>query len=241
MTFDFATEHRLDEIVARYRLPSPARDRLAALLRSLADDPLAPTTVQRPAEAVDVHVADSLTGLEVPALAAAPTIVDLGSGAGFPGLALAAARPDAEVALVESSARRCEYLERSLGAVDLPLARVARSRAESWEEGLGWADAVTARALAPLPVLLEYAAPLLREGGTLVAWKGRVERDELAAAARAADELGLEGREPHLTKPYASSRSRRLCVFTKAEPTPAGFPRRPGVARKRPLGTAPRP
>lgn len=236
MTFDLVTERRLDEIVDRYGLGSAARDRLARLLVFLAEESRAPTTVRRPAEAVEVHVADSLTGLEVPALAGASTIADLGSGAGFPGLVLAAARPEAEVALVESSAQRCEYLVRATAALGAPRARVVRSRAESWDEGLGRADVVTARALAPLPVLVEYAAPLLRVGGTLVAWKGHVEEAEGAAAARAAQELGLEVGAPLSVTPYPASSSRRLCVFTKATPTPARFPRRPGMARKRPLG-----
>jgi len=236
MTFDLVTERRLDEIVDRHGLGPSARGRLARLLAFLAEDSRAPTTVRRTAEAVDVHVADSLTGLEVPAVAGASTIADLGSGAGFPGLALAAARPEAEVALVEGSAQKCEYLVRATAALGAPRVRVVRSRAESWDEGLGRADVVTARALAPLAVLVEYAAPLLRVGGTLVAWKGHVEEAESAAAARAAEHLGLEARAHLTVTPYPASRSRRLCVFTKAAPTPARFPRRPGMARKRPLG-----
>lgn len=236
MTFDLVTERRLDEIVDRHGLDPCARDRLGRLLAFLAEDSRAPTTVRVPAEAIDVHVADSLTGLEVPALAGASTVADLGSGAGFPGLALAVARPEAEVALVESSAQKCGYLVRAAAASAAARVVVVRSRAEAWEGGLGRADVVTARALAPLPVLVEYAAPLLRVGGTLVAWKGRVEEGERAAAARAADQLGLEAEASLAVEPYPGSRSRRLCVFTKAAATPPGFPRRPGMARKRPLG-----
>lgn len=238
MSLDSRTGTRLDEIAACHGLPAAARERLALLLVALAGDPHAPSTVRHPAEAVDVHLADSLAGLDLPPLARASRIADLGSGAGFPGLALAAALPDAEVALVESSARKCEYLERTVAAVGLARVRVVRSRAEAWEEGLGWADAVTARALASLPVLAEYAAPLLRERGVLVAWKGEVGAAEREAAGRAAGELGLEPREVSATQPFPASRHRSLWTYVKVAPTPSRYPRRPGVARKRPLGSA---
>ncbi len=111
-------------------------------------------------------------------------IADLGSGAGFPGLALAVALPAAEVSLVESQRRKCEFLERVCAAAEIENAHVVCSRAEEWREGVSRYDVVTARALAPQPVVLEYAAPLLRMGGTLVDWRGR--RDEAAEeAARA--------------------------------------------------------
>jgi len=238
MSLHLRIEARLGEIATRHGLDAAARDRLEALLAALAADARAPTAVRDPAEAVDVHVADSLAGLDLPPLARAARIADLGSGAGFPGLALAAALPDAEVSLVESSARKCEYLERTVAAVGLARVRVVRSRAEGWGDGLGWADAVTARALAPLPVLAEYAAPLLREGGMLVAWKGRVDGAERDAGARAAGELGLEPREVSAADPFPASRHRSLWTYVKVVPTPSRFPRRPGMARKRPLGRA---
>jgi 16S rRNA (guanine527-N7)-methyltransferase len=84
-------------------------------------------------------------------------------------------------------------------------------------------------------VLAEYAAPLLREGGVLVAWKGARDPGEEAAAATAADRLGLAQRAVLPVRPFEGARHRHLHVLAKVAPTPAGFPRRPGMARKRPL------
>src|SRR5207244_4805958 len=97
----------------------------------------APTTVGSQAEALDVHIADSLSGLEVPAVREARRIADLGAGAGFPGLVLAAALPDAHVALVESAGRKCAWLERAIAAMGLVNAQAVNVRAEAWPEGLG--------------------------------------------------------------------------------------------------------
>ena len=188
-----------------------------------------------PAQAADVHVADSLVGLEVEELRAATRIADLGAGAGFPGLVLAAALPVARVALVESVGRKANFLRRAAEAMELANARVVAERAEGWREGLGVQDIVTVRALAPLNVLVEYAAPLLREGGVLVAWKGRREasgeRDGLVAGRR----LGMGVEEVRPVGPWAAAEARHLHVVRKVAPTRAGFPRGPGMARKKPL------
>jgi len=90
--------------------------------------------------------------------------------------------------------------------------------------------------VAPLAVLAEYASPLLREGGVLVAWKGARDGAEEAAATKAAGGLGLRVRGVVRAEPFAGARDRHLHVLMKVAPTPEGFPRRPGVARKRPLG-----
>jgi 16S rRNA (guanine527-N7)-methyltransferase len=112
---------------------------------------------------------------------------------------------------------------------------VVNARAESWPEGLGAHDLVTARALAALPVLCEYAAPLLAGGGHLVAWKGAVGDQEAADGAAAAAELGLVGVHVRAVEPYAAARDHTLHVFRKDAPTPPRYPRRPGIATKRPL------
>jgi 16S rRNA (guanine527-N7)-methyltransferase len=181
-------------------------------------------------------VADSLVALELDPVRVASRIADLGSGAGFPGLALAVALPDARVALVESAARKCAFLERAIAAAELPNADVVHTRAEAWPDGREAHDLVTARALAALPVVVEYAAPLLALGGALVAWRGRRDPAAESAAARAAGEVGLEAFEVRHVQPYPGARDRHLHVFRKAAPTPPRFPRRPGMARKRPLG-----
>jgi 16S rRNA (guanine527-N7)-methyltransferase len=92
-----------------------------------------------------------------------------------------------------------------------------------------------ARALAPLTVLVEYAAPLLEMGGALVAWKGRVELAEEADGAAAAAALGMTAPEAIPVQPFDGARERRLYLTSKVSPTPDRFPRRPGMARKRPI------
>lgn len=191
--------------------------------------------MRAPADAVDRHVADSLSALALDETRAARRIADLGSGAGWPGIALAAALPGAQVSLVDSAVRHCRYLERAIEEAGLTNATVVNARAEEWAEGVGAQDLVTARALAALPVLCEYAAPLLAEGGSLVAWKGAVATEELADGRAAARILGLEPAEPLRVHPYAGAREHTLHAFRKIAPTPDRFPRRPGMATKRPL------
>jgi 16S rRNA (guanine527-N7)-methyltransferase len=235
----FHVKSRLGELAERWGLSASATDALTAALEALAHDPLAPSAVRTPGQAVDAHVADSLVALGLPTVTAAGQVADLGAGAGFPGVALAAALPDARVSLVESVGRKCEFLARLVEASGLGNVEVVCARAEEWPEGLGACDLVTARALASLPVVAEYAAPLLRQGGTLVAWKGRRNAAEEAAGAAAASELGLEPVEIRRVEPFPGARDRHLHVYRKTVPTPDRFPRRPGMAAKRPLGHRP--
>jgi 16S rRNA (guanine527-N7)-methyltransferase len=227
---------RLEELGRRYGVAPAGLAALEAILALQAEDPAAPTAVTAPSEAVDRHVADSLVAADLPAVRHARQIADLGSGAGWPGLALAVALPDARVALVESAIRHCRYLERAVAAGRLENAQVVHTRAEEWADGLGAHDVVTARALAALPVLCEYAAPLLADDGVLVAWKGAVDEQEASAGAAAAAVLGLEPAEVLAVQPYEAAERRTLHVFRKVAPTPERFPRRAGMAVKRPLG-----
>jgi 16S rRNA (guanine527-N7)-methyltransferase len=223
-------------LAERYDLADDQRRKLATLLELLARQALAPTTVRSPEQAVDVHVADSLVALELEAVRSARAIADLGSGAGFPGLVLAVALPESELWLVESQARKSAFIERIRAAVGVDNAHVVCARAEEWPAGVDRHDVVTARAIAAQPVVLEYAAPLLRLGGTFVDWRGvRVPAEEDAAAS-AAEELGLRRAEIRRVAPFAAARDHHLHVFTKVAETPARFPRRAGMARKRPLG-----
>jgi 16S rRNA (guanine527-N7)-methyltransferase len=213
------------------------------LLEALAAEPDPHTTVSDAEAAVEVHVADSLSGLEVPELGAARRIADIGAGAGFPGLVLAIALPRAQVDLVESAGRKTAVMDRLIQAAELTNARSIKARAEDFARtpaalggGAEAYDAVTARAVGPLPVLVEYAAPLLRVDGVLVAWKGARDADEEAAGATAARKLGMAVKEVVQVQPYEASENRHLHVFRKIAPTPPEFPRRAGMARKRPLG-----
>jgi len=228
-------DSRLAALAAQYDLPPTAPGALRALLGLLCGDPTAPTTVREPAVAVDAHVADALVALQLPQVRSARAIADLGSGAGVPGLVLAAARPDAEVALVESNRRKCAFLERAAARMELANVMVVPERAESWAEGLGSRDLVTARALAPLPVLVEYAAPLLAPGGALVAWKGGRDGAEEADGAAAAAATGLERADVVSVRPWSGAERLHLHLYVKVRLTPDRYPRRPGIASKRPL------
>ena len=205
------------------------------LLEALAAEPDPHTTVSSPAEAMDVHVADSLSGLEVEDLVRARRIADVGAGAGFPGLVLAIALPRARVDLIESAGRKTAVIGRLAQAARIENATPVTARAEEWAAIPRGYDAVVARAVAALPVLVEYAAPLLREGGLLVAWKGaRAESEEVAGAAAAAI-VGLGLERVLRVEPFEGARDRHLHVYRKLAPTPERFPRRVGVAAKRPL------
>ena len=228
----------IEALARSYGLDPTAEARLETLLQALTRDPLAPTSVRDPTQALNDHLADSLVALELAQVRAASLIADLGAGAGLPGLALAIALPSAEVDLVESNRRKCEFIARAAGACGVANAEVVNRRAEAWPEGIGRFDLVTARALAPLPVVAEYAAPLLQIGGSLVAWRGRRDAADEAAGRAAAGELGLEMGEIVRVEPYRGAVNRHLQPMIKVAETPARFPRRPGMARKRPLGAA---
>jgi 16S rRNA (guanine527-N7)-methyltransferase len=173
-----------------------------------------------------VHVEDALTAL--PLIAAGP-VVDVGAGGGSPGIPLAAARPDLEFVLLEASQRKAAFLERV--ATEFDNVEVVCARAEDFGRGAGRDTFGTAlaRALAPPPVAVEWCMPLVRPGGRLVLFTtGRP--DEVVAVV--AGQLGGELAEA-IDVPGAGDR--RLVVVRKVAPTPARFPRRPGIARKRPL------
>jgi 16S rRNA (guanine527-N7)-methyltransferase len=223
-------------LAQRYALSRDSVGQLLAFHRLLVEDPLAPTAVRDPLKAIDDHIADSLVGLEVEAVRAARNLADLGSGAGLPGLPLAVALPEARVSLVESASRRSAFLERAVVATNATNAVVVHARAETWPEALAAFDVVTARALAPLPVVAEYAAPLLAVGGTLVVWRGRRNPCDEDAAVRAAAQLGLEPTEIRHVRPFSGAEHRYLHLMSKVTETPSRFPRRPGMATKRPLG-----
>ena len=183
------------------------------------------TAVSDLAEARQVHVDDALAALEF--LTEGP-VVDVGSGGGSPGLPLAAARPDLDFALLESQERKCLFL-RGI-AHEFPNVSVVCARAEEHAaaEGRDAYGTALARALAAPPVAVEWCLPLVRPGGLLVLFAG--EPDE--RAGRAARLVG--GGQPTVVA-VAGSERRHLLLVPKVAPTPAQFPRRPGMARKRPL------
>lgn len=227
------------------RLAPQTRSVLAELVEILTTDPRAPSSIRDPADAWRVHIADSLSGLELAPLASARRIADVGSGAGLPGLVLAATLPDARVDLIESVGRKCEFARETIERTGIEGARVVCERSEAWatdpppDGGRESYDAVTARAVGRLATIAELASPLLREGGALVAWKGRRDPDEEAELRRAAPGLAMEPLDVLAVGPYAGSRHRHLHLMRKSGGTPDRLPRRPGMAKKRPFGREP--
>lgn len=215
--------------------------RLDPVLELLAGYPASLTSVRNPADAWRVHVEDSLSGLEL--VGSPARLADVGAGAGFPGLVLAAALASTRVDLIESVGRKCGFIGRAIEVAGLDNARVVCARAEDWSAepppiGGAYAyDVVTMRAVGRLATLAELASPLLRDGGALVSWKGHRDRDEEAELARASKRLAIE---PEQVRAVASggSRRRHLHVLRKRGPTPEGLPRRAGMAKKRPFGAA---
>jgi 16S rRNA (guanine527-N7)-methyltransferase len=211
---------------------------LETLLGLLAqpDAPVSSSSVRR---AREVHIADSLSGLELKPLREADRIADLGSGAGLPGLVLAARLPSARVDLIESVTRKCEFLRMAAGRMGLRNVTVVCERSESWAQGGGREayDAVTVRAVGSLAELAELASPLLRDGGVLVAWKGARSQDEEDRLERAGAQVAMEQAEVRPVSPYPGSRDRHIHLLRKNGPTPNGLPRRAGMAGKRPFGS----
>ena len=166
------------------------------------------------------------------------SLVDIGSGAGLPGIPLAVVRPGWNMTLVESSGKAVNFLRHVVEMLGLENVSVARDRVEALgrdEAHRGLHDVVTARAVARLSVLVEYALPLLSEGGRLVALKGSDAAQEADAAAPALKALG--GRLVEVI-PYdlpSLERTRNIVVVEKIGPTPEKYPRRIGVARRSPL------
>jgi 16S rRNA (guanine527-N7)-methyltransferase len=228
----------LKGIAERFGLSPAQIEQLRAFGGALVGDELAPTALRDPTRVRDDHLADALVALELPEMRGAVTIADLGAGAGVPGIPLAIALAEARITLVEGNGRKCEFMARTVERLGIGNAEVVNARAETWNGGIGQCQVVTARALAPLDVVAEYAAPLLSIGGALVAWRGARNPEVEADASRAAAVLGLSVQEPIQVKPYNGAENRYLHVMLKVRETPDRFPRRDGVARKRPLGHA---
>lgn len=222
-------------------LSPAARRSLETVLELLAQERASVSSVvdQR---AWRVHVEDSLTGLDVPELRSAGRIADIGAGAGFPGLVLAAALPEASVDLIESVSRKTAFIESAAARAGIENAFAVTARAEDVARaappggGRESYDVVTARAVGRLSTLAELASPLLKEGGVLVAWKGRRDADEEAQMSRAAESLAMTPEQILDVGHRAGSEHRHLHVIRKTALTPADLPRKSGIAKKRPRG-----
>lgn len=177
------------------------------------------------------HVLDCAAAL--PFLPPSGRVVDVGSGGGLPGIVWAICRPDLTASLVEATRRKCEAMERIIKGLKLENVRVVWARAEE-EASLRRElyDVAAARAVAEVGVLVEYLSPLVKVGGTLLAFKGRGVRSELDPLTGRWSELGLD--EPKLERYEIKGKERYIVLWEKVGLCPDKYPRRPGMAEKRP-------
>lgn len=205
------------------------------------------TSVAEPALIDTTHFLDSLSCLAaLPAfdrrpldawLASAPLAVDIGAGAGFPGLPLRIAWPRLKLTLVEATGKKVRFLQHVVRELGLDDVTVVNARAEDFGQGAGRErfDLALARALAPLPTTLELTLPLLRIGGCLIAQKGRHPEEELAASQVALQTLGGSFHDAVPVTVPGLQAQRTLVIIAKATRTPRAYPRRSGVPKKQPL------
>jgi 16S rRNA (guanine527-N7)-methyltransferase len=200
------------------------------------------TAITDPAQIVTRHFLDSLTvarGVPRARWVGAPRLLDVGSGAGFPGLALAIAFPHWHVTALEATGKKITFLRHVAAALGLARVRVLEGRAEALAHAPAERaryDVVTARALAALPTLLEYCQPFARAGGVVIAPKKGELAAELEAGRRAAATLGGRLAPPlPITLPGLEG-DRVLVVVSQERPCPALYPRPAGAPRKHPLG-----
>lgn len=207
------------------------------------------TTITDPARVVTHHFLDSLSALPwlaaarqetLTALCTAPlTAIDVGSGAGLPGLALKLAWPRLEMTLLEATGKKVTFLQHMIERLGLRGVCAVHGRAEElavrppWRAGF---ELVTARAVAPLRVLVEYLLPLARVGGWVVVYKGAQPQVEVAECGGAIGLLGGRLVGVHEVQAPGLAERRSLVLIHKTQPTPGKYPRASGVIRSRPLG-----
>lgn len=182
------------------------------------------TAITEPSAFAGLHLLDSLSLIPLAGLSSG-TVVDVGTGAGFPGVPLAIALPEARVTLLDSLGKRIEFLRETCGALGLENTRCVHARAEEFgeREQFDWA---VSRAVAPLPMLCELSLPLVRVGGRFLAMKSSHSQEELDEAGRAISILG--GRVDWVKDypiPGAEIQHRLICI-EKTTPTPRKYPRR---------------
>jgi len=185
------------------------------------------------------HFLDSLSCLQVLATVTAQArCIDIGAGAGFPGVPLKMARPQMRLTLLESVGKKVLFLEHMVKELEVREVDIIKGRAEElgrWPDRRESYEVALARAVAGLPVLVEYALPLLKMGGIFVAQKGMEIEEEVDGARRAIEILGGRLKEVREVQLPGSEEPRHLVVVEKVSLTPDKFPRRAGIPAKRPL------
>ena len=196
------------------------------------------TALTAPEDVAVKHIIDSLTAYDAALFDGARTLIDVGTGAGLPGIPLAVYAPHLTVTLLDSLNKRVRFLTEVTAAMGLPNVRCIHARAEEaarTAEHRAAYDIAVSRAVARLPVLLEYTLPFVRVGGTLLALKGRAYAEEQKEARRAAEVLGggrITARPVHLP---GLDDVRAILTVTKERQTPAAYPRGGGAPARRPL------
>ncbi|MBI5880116.1 MAG: 16S rRNA (guanine(527)-N(7))-methyltransferase RsmG [Chloroflexi bacterium] len=200
------------------------------------------TAITDPAEVVSRHFLDSLSLFALaeryPVRAEGIAVIDVGTGAGLPGLALKIVCPTWQLTLLEATRKKCDFLEHVVSALKLTDVHVAWGRAETVAHQRGQRerhDLVLARALAEMNTLAEYLLPFARVGGLCVAWKGETVQGEVNAAKGAFEKLGGKLDTVKQVHVPGIEAKRHLIVGEKVAPTPDEYPRREGLAAKKPL------
>ena len=196
------------------------------------------TALTAPEDVAVKHIIDSLTAYDAALFDGARTLIDVGTGAGLPGIPLAVYAPHLTVTLLDSLNKRVRFLTEVTAAMGLQNVRCIHARAEEaarTAEHRAAYDIAVSRAVARLPVLLEYTLPFVRVGGTLLALKGRAYAEEQKEARRAAEVLGggrITARPVHLP---GLDDVRAILTVTKERQTPAAYPRGGGAPTRRPI------
>lgn len=197
------------------------------------------TAVRDPEEFLVKHILDSLTCLDLPEFKAAKTVVDIGTGAGFPGVPLAIACPEKQFLLVDSLAKKLRVIGELTGELQIANVQTLHARAE--EAGRNPAirdqyDICVSRAVASLDVLAEWCLPLVRTGGYFLAYKGEKAEEELALAEASIQALCGEVCRMEEVRPLGEDADHHaLIVIRKTRETPKRFPRKAGEARRNPI------
>lgn len=196
-------------------------------------------TAVRDAEGIRIkHFLDSLSCVTVLGDMNGRSLIDIGTGAGFPGIPLRIFYPDMRLTLVDSVGKKADFCQLAAETLHLKGVKVLKDRSEELGAGREYRekfDAATARAVAGLPVLCEYLLPLVKIGGIMLAQKGETAPEEVKAAGNAIHKLGGAAAElTEVTLPDVEGK-RYLVKIPKISPTPAGYPRRTGLPLKKPI------